>query len=123
MSKKSLYERLGGYDGIVAVVDNLLPRLAGDAKLGRFWAHRGSDGLTREKQLLIDFLAHAAGGPMYYTGRDMKLSHVGMGIDAQDWRLFIGHVEATLDAAHCPAPERGDVLGFIGSLRGDMVEG
>jgi hemoglobin len=120
---KSLYERLGGYDGITAVVDNLLPRLAGDAKLGRFWANRGSDGLAREKQLLIDFLAHASGGPMYYTGRDMKLSHVGMRIDAEDWRLFIGHVEATLDAAHAPAPERGDVLGFIGSLRGEMVEG
>jgi hemoglobin len=70
---KSLYERLGGYDGIVAVVDDLLPRLAGDATLARFWAHRGSDGIAREKQLLIDFLASAAGGPLYYSGRDMKL--------------------------------------------------
>jgi hemoglobin len=119
---KSLYERLGGYDGITAVVDILLPRLVGDAKLGRFWAHRGSDGLAREKQLLIDFLAHSAGGPMYYTGRPMKLSHVGMRIDAEDWRLFIGHVEATLDAAHAPAPERADVPGFLGSLRGEIVD-
>jgi hemoglobin len=119
---KSLYERLGGYDGIIAVVDNLLPRLAGDAKLGRFWAHRGSDGIARERQLLIDFLAHSAGGPTYYTGRGMKLSHVGMRIDAEDWRVFIGHIEATLDAAHCPAPERADVLGFLGSLRADIVE-
>jgi hemoglobin len=119
---KSLYQRLGGYDGIISVVDMLLPRLAGDQKLGRFWAHRGSDGIARERQLLIDFLAHAAGGPTYYTGRDMKLSHVGMRIDAEDWRVFIGHVEATLDAAHCPAPERADVLGFLGSLRADIVE-
>jgi hemoglobin len=119
---KSLYERLGGYDGITAVVDNLLPRLAGDAKLSRFWAHRGSDGIAREKQLLIDFLAHAAGGPMYYTGRTMKLSHVGMRVDAEDWRVFIRHVEATLDAAHAPAPERADVLGFLGSLRPEIVE-
>lgn len=32
----SLYERLGGYNAIVAVVDDLVPRLAADEKLARF---------------------------------------------------------------------------------------
>jgi hemoglobin len=32
-------------------------------QLGRFWAHRGEDGVMREKQLLIDFLCTSAGGP------------------------------------------------------------
>jgi len=36
MNQKSLYERLGGYDGLSAFADNLLPRLQGDAQLGRF---------------------------------------------------------------------------------------
>ncbi len=45
----SLYERLGGYDAISAVANNLLPRLMGDSQLGRFWAHRGADGIEREK--------------------------------------------------------------------------
>ena len=40
MSDQSLYERLGGYDALVAVVNNLLPRLIGDDQLGRFWANR-----------------------------------------------------------------------------------
>jgi hemoglobin len=39
--EKSLYARLGGYDAIAAVADNLLPRLISDQRLGRFWAHRG----------------------------------------------------------------------------------
>ena len=78
---KSLYERLGGYDTITAVVNNLLPRLMGDSLLGRFWAHRGADGIAREKQLLIDYLSNCAGGPTYYTGRAMKLSHIGMRIN------------------------------------------
>ena len=33
---KSLYARLGGYDAIAAVVDDLLPRLREDSLLGRF---------------------------------------------------------------------------------------
>lgn len=118
----SLYSRLGGYDAIAAVADNLLPRLMSDPLLGRFWAHRGADGLRREKQLLIDFLCSSAGGPLYYTGRDMKTAHEGMGISAEDWQAFIGHLNATLDHFALPEAERRDVLAFVDSTRGDIVE-
>src|SRR6266513_2662061 len=122
MSEKTLYERLGGYDAIVAVVNDLLPRLTADSQLGRFWQHRGEDGLEREKQLLIDFLCASAGGPLYYTGRDMPSSHKGMGISARDWELFLGHLRATLDRFQVPERERGDVLAFVERTRADIVE-
>ena len=121
-SSDSLYTRLGGYDAITAVVENLLPRLAGDSQLGRFWENRSEDGIEREKQLLIDFLAHNAGGPLYYTGREMLLSHKGMKISQSDWDAFIGHLEATLDTFNLPEQERSDVLGFIDTTRADIVE-
>jgi hemoglobin len=89
-NEKTLYARLGRYDAIAAVVDNLLPRLISDQRLGRFWAHRGEDGLRREKQLLIDFLCQSAGGPLLYVGRDMKTSHRGMRISEDDWSAFLG---------------------------------
>lgn len=122
MSNKSLYERLGGYDAIRAVVNNLLPRLQADAVLGRFWQNRGADGIEREKQLLVDFLCAQAGGPMYYTGRDMVLSHRGMKISERDWTAFIGHLDATLDAFKLPPAERADVVNFIQSTRAEIVE-
>jgi hemoglobin len=119
---KSLYTRLGGYDAITAVVDDLLPRLVNDAQLGRFWQNRGADGMHREKQLLIDFLCVSAGGPLYYTGRDMGLSHRGMKINGSDWSAFIRHVNATLDAFQVPQQERNEVLAFIESTKADIVE-
>ena len=122
MSNKSLYERLGGYDAIRAVVNNLLPRLQADAVLGRFWQNRGADGIEREKQLLVDFLCAQAGGPMYYTGRDMVLSHRGMKISERDWTAFMSHLNATLDAFNLPQAERADVLAFIQSTRTEIVE-
>jgi hemoglobin len=122
LAAKSLYERLGGYDAVAAVADDLLPRLKSDALLGRFWQHRGDDGIAREKQLLIDYLCASAGGPMYYTGRDMKLSHKGMRISAADWQAFLGHLNATLDAFQVPARERADVIAFIDSTKADIVE-
>ena len=121
-SSPTLYSRLGGYDAISAVANNLVDRLRADDTLGRFWAHRGDDGIVREKQLLVDFLCSAAGGPMYYAGRDMKLSHVGMRISENDWSIFMGHVSDTLDSFNVPEPERAQVVGFVESTKSDIVE-
>jgi hemoglobin len=120
--KKTLYERLGGYDAIAAVANDLLPRLRTDPQLGRFWAHRGEDGVMREKQLLIDFLCASAGGPIYYRGRDMALSHRGMRISESDWNVFLSHAAATLAKFQVPAAERDEVVGFLKSLKKDLVE-
>lgn len=120
--EKSLYDRLGGYDAIRAVTNDLAGRLVADSKLGRFWAHRGKDGIEREVQLIVDFLAAKSGGPLYYTGREMKISHVGMRIDEKDWKALIGHLEDTLDKFQVGPKERADVLGFIGSTKKDIVE-
>ena len=122
MAEKTLYERLGGYDAIAAVANELVARLQSDAKLGRFWQHRGSDGVAREKQLLIDFLCSSAGGPLYYTGRDMKITHKGMRISEADWSAFLGHLRATLEAFRVPKSEHDEVVAFIQSTKPYIVE-
>ena len=122
MSQKSLYERLGGYDGITGFANDLLPRLQADSQLGRFWRHRGDDGLAREKQLLIDYLCSVTGGPVYYTGRDMKTSHKGMKISESDWSIFLRHAGATMQALQVPKQECDEVVGFVLSLKADIVE-
>lgn len=121
-SERSLYERLGGYDAISAVAHNLVARLQTDAQLGRFWQHRGDDGVAREVQLLVDFLCTSAGGPMYYTGRDMALAHKGMRIGESDWASLRGHVTATLAHFQVPESETQQVLAFIESTKADIVE-
>ena len=122
MDQKSLFDRLGGYEGITAFVNDLLPRLQGDAKLGRFWENRGDDGIAREKQLLIDYLSSVTGGEMYYTGRDMKKTHVGMKISEGDWMIFLQHAGATMEALQVPKQECDEVVTFVLSLKDDIVE-
>ena len=119
---KTLYERLGGYDAITAVANDLLPRLRADPQLGRFWAHRGEDGIQREKQLLIDYLSARAGGPMYYRGRDMAPTHRGMRINESDWNVFLGHAAATLAKLQVREAEQREVVAFVQSLKKEIVE-
>src|SRR6516164_9995955 len=119
---KTLYEHLGGYSAIAAVANDLLPRLRADPQLGRFWAHRGEDGVMRENQLLINFLCASAGGPTYYRGRDMVLTHRGMRISESDWNVFLGHAAATLAKFKVPEAEQCEVIAFVQSLKKECVE-
>lgn len=121
-SQSTLYTRLGGYDAIAAVVSDLLPRLQQDPLLAHFWQRRPEDSLQRSKQLLVDFLCSNAGGPVYYTGRDMKTSHKGMKLSKADWSAFMKHLDATLDAFKIEQPGRDELVAFIQSTENDMVE-
>jgi hemoglobin len=122
MSDKSLYERLGGYDAIAAVTDALMVRIKNDDKLRRFYDHRGADGIAREQQLLVDYLCASSGGPMIYTGRDMKTLHIGMRLDEEDWQRAVDHLIATLEAFKVPEPEKSEMLAFIVSLKPEIVD-
>jgi hemoglobin len=122
MDNKTLYERLGGYDAIAAVVNDLLPRVRADQRIAHFWHHRGDDRLLRSKQLLIDFLCSGAGGAVFYTGRDMVTTHKGMSISNPDWSAFMEHVDITLEAFGIPEAERDELVALIQQTKDDMVE-
>ena len=54
----TLYKRLGGYDAIAAVADDLLVRLQADPRLARFWQHRSV--VERERSSLVPPMSHRA---------------------------------------------------------------
>jgi len=107
---KSLYQRLGGYDAIAAVVDDFVQRLATDASLSRFFQGHNTSSLKKIRQLIVDQLCEATGGPCYYTGRDMKTAHAGMAISEADWDASVKHLVATLDKFKVPQKEKDEVL-------------
>jgi hemoglobin len=119
----SLYTRLGGYDAIAAVVDDLLPRLRSDELLSRFWVSpRSVDTHNRERQLAVDFIAAAAGGPTFYLGRDMRMSHKGMGVTKADYAAFMRCLADTLNTFEVPEGERSEVVAFVTSLEPEIAE-
>lgn len=121
-AKTSLYLRVGGYDVLARFVDDLLPRLTADRQLGVYWKGKSRDSLRRDRQLLIEFLCMAFGGPSHYMGRDMKTSHEGLGITQEEWDLFVRHTAASLAALKIPEPERAEIFAAAESLKGDIVE-
>jgi hemoglobin len=107
--EKSLYERLGGYNPIAAVVDD-------------FFAGHSVDSKKRIRQHIVDQFCAAAGGPCVYTGRTMKASHEGLGITEAQWDAAAKHLVATLDKFKVPKREKDDLLAFVTTLKKDIVE-
>jgi hemoglobin len=122
MKEKSLYERLGGYDAISAVVNELAVRLVTDRQLGVYFKGLSNDSKRKLIAHLTDFVCSATGGPCIYTGRDMKTSHEGLGITEEDWNRFVKITKEVLDKFKVPAKEQQEFLQAVAPLKSVIVE-
>ena len=122
MKQKSLYDRLGGYNAVAAVVDDFVGRLIADKQFERFFAGHSIDSKKRIRQHIVDQLCAAAGGPCIYTGRTMKDSHAGLGITEAEWDAAAKHLVASLDKFKVGEQEKKELLDFVTTLKGDIVE-
>jgi hemoglobin len=120
--EKSLYQRVGGYDALAAVVDDFVGRLVTDKQFERFFVGHSVDSKKRIRQHILDQFCAATGGPCVYTGRDMKTSHMGLGITEAEWDAAAKHLVASLDKFKVPEKEKGELLAFVVSLKKDIVE-
>jgi hemoglobin len=119
---KSLYERLGGYNAVAAVVDDFIGRLVTDKRFERFFVGHSKDSQKRIRQHIVDQLCAAAGGPCIYTGRSMRDSHEGLNISEDDWKAAVDHLVASLDKFKVGKREKDDLLGAVSKFKPDIVE-
>jgi len=116
---KPLYDRLGGKDAITAVVKDFVEeRVAKDDRIKAFFANADIPHL---EAMLVDQICEASGGPCKYTGKDMKTSHTGMNIKESDFNALVEDLVASLDKFHVPEKEKGELLGALGPMKGDIV--
>lgn len=118
----TLYQRLGGYDVIAAVIDEMFAGLRADPAFARFGTGRSIDSHNRSRQLLVDQMCELSGGPCIYIGRDMKTSHSGLGITASEWTANMKIAEDALRAHNVPAAECAEFLGLFERYRDEIVE-
>jgi hemoglobin len=121
-SATSLYQRVGGYDVIAAVIDDLFAILHGDPAFARFFGGRSEDSAIRSRQLLVDQMCALSGGPCHYIGRDMKTSHSGLGITNAEWEANMRASDVALANVGVGDAERAEFLALFEHYRDDIVE-
>ncbi|MBI1785420.1 redoxin domain-containing protein [Candidatus Sumerlaeota bacterium] len=115
---KSLYERLGGEAAISAVVDEFLRRVTADAQINKRF--EGAN-IPRLRQMLIEQISFAGGGPKPYTGGDMKSVHRGMDITEAEFNALVGDLIGALDQFKVPEREKSDLIGLLAPMKADIV--
>jgi hemoglobin len=117
-TNKPLYERLGGQDAIKAVVEDFVGNIAADPAInGRF----ASTDIPHLKQMLVDQICEATGGPCKYTGKSMPEAHAGMHISDAEFGALVADLQKSLDKFKVPAREQGELVGALGGMKGDIV--
>lgn len=135
--KLTLYERLGGEEGIANIVDDFTTRALQDPRVN--WQRTGvkhggffgrnqtvswdanSANVTQLKKHLAQFFALATGGPAKYQGKGMKSAHANLHISNAEFDAAVGDLKASLDKLQVPNQEQKELLAIAESTRPQIV--
>ncbi len=120
--QETLYQRLGGYDVVAAIFDNWAPRVSGDPELSKFLTEIDEEMGKRGRELGLDLLCELTGGPCFYTGRNMKMVHKGLGITDEHWQSTLDYMVETLDEMNIHNDEKTDFIHVFDGLKGYIVD-
>ena len=115
----SLYRAWGGKAGIRAVLDDLVPHLKADARIGRFFKYINSRHLAQQ---LSDQLCIQAGGPCTYDGETLRKVHVDMGITKADFNRLVELLQDSMDARGIPFSAQNAMLARLAPMHRDIID-
>ena len=114
----SLYNQLGEKAGITKVVDTFVGNVAKDGRINGMFA---STNIPRLKTLLVEQVCEATGGPCKYTGRDMKASHAGMGVNRTHFNALVEDLQAALSTEGVPFGVQNELLALLAPMYRDII--
>ena len=116
--ERSLYERLGGAEGIEAISADIVDRHLVNPVIKTRFAEVDAQKL---KGLVADFFSMGSDGPAKYEGRDMRAAHRGMNISERELVAAVDDVLAALDARDVDPESRNEVLAILYSLKDEVL--
>ncbi len=114
----SLYQRLGGEDGLNAIVTDVIKNHLKNPKV----SNRFQDvDQNRLHQMAFEFFGMGSGGPQKYSGKDMLTAHRSMNISEEEYLAVVDDIMAALESNKITPETRTEVLGILYSLKGDII--
>jgi hemoglobin len=115
----TLYQRLGGANGIAKLVDDVIAaHLTNPIVKTRF---ENIKDLDKTKKRAREFFGAGCGGPETYTGKDMPTAHKGMNISEQEYLAVMDDIVGAMEKNGVGEDTKKDVLAILYSLKGGII--
>src|SRR5688572_30060148 len=127
MDEPSLYERLGGYFAIAAVVDRFSDEIIKNPKLNENPALRAWNETQAESRLpglkfgRTLWIAAAAGGPFEYTGLPLQEAHGDFNLTAEEFAEVGAEIVRALDFFGVRKREKRELVAAYQTSMSDVV--
>ena len=120
---RTLFERLGGREGIVKIVDDVVENHMNNPAVNvRFLPYKEDpEGLAQIKNHTVDFFSAGSGGPATYNGREMHVVHRGMNISHAEYMHVTDDIMEVLDKHKIDDESKKDVLAIVWSLKETII--
>lgn len=119
----SLYQRLGGTEGIHDLVDTIVAAHLENPIIAKRYLPLTQDParMATVRKHLCDFLESGAGGPAQYSGKSMVDAHRGMNISGEEYLAATDDIMGALAKHQIDEATQKDVLGILYSLKPEVM--
>ena len=110
----TLFDQLGGQQGIEQIVDDFYKRIMADNTLNHFFANTDMDKQRRHQAALFSQMFD---GPNQYTGRQMEKVHTGMNLQQPHFDAIVKHLRESLAQGGVSSDDTEAAVARVGSLK------
>ncbi len=123
MSTASLFERLGGSNGINRIVEDVVAlHMDNPVIRARFRPYLETpEKIEIAKKHMCAFLEEGCGGTLKYTGRTMQDAHRGMNINEAEYMAAIDDILTALRKRKIDEPTQKEILAVAYSLKDQIL--
>ncbi len=114
-----LYQRLGGDDGVRAIVDETIDTVAADPRANHSFQ---KVDIKRLKGKIVEQICSLTGGGCKYSGDTMKQSHAGLNITEAEFYITVQTLRNVLDK-RVGDREKNELLKILAPMKRDVVTG
>ena len=116
--ENSIYHKLGGRAAIDAAVEAFYVKVLADDRVKHFF---DDINMTAQRRRQKDFLSFALGGPLPWTGKDMRTAHADLTIEESHFNAIAENLVATLKDLKISQDLIDQIVAVVVTVKDDVL--
>jgi len=114
----TLYDKLGGNDGVTAIIKGTLAYTLEDDRIAHTFEN---SNVARVERLLIEQVCDLTDGPCTYSGQTMERSHRGLNLTTLHFNALVENMQKAMEDNKVPYTTQNKLLALLAPMHDDVV--